>query len=180
MSMYEFRLEDSWVQNRGAACTSACVLAALGAMGASGLPDLAVGSKFLAGAEYGAPALFDYVTLPGRRAPLDLKIEALARGHGLPVRSQTTVVLPGLRQRPKPDEVLIVHLAFGQESPEHYGSWGWNALQPSTYSTGGHSVVLAALDGPGWTVLDPNRPALQSWPRPGIATAHTRLGLASS
>ena len=113
MSMYEFRLEDSWVQNRGAACTSACVLAALGAMGASGLPDLAVGSKFLAGAEYGAPALFDYVTLPGRRAPLDLKIEALARGHGLPVRSQTTVVLPGLRQRPKPDQVLIVHLAFG-------------------------------------------------------------------
>ena len=180
MSMYEIRLEESWVQNRGAACTSACVLAALGAMGASGLPDLAAASGFLAGAEYAAPGLLDYVSLPNRRAPLDLKIEALGRGHGVSVSSLTSVVFPGSAQRPNPDEVLIVHLVYGQEAPERYGTWGWHPLIPSSYSTGGHSVVLAALEGEGWMVLDPNRPALQSWPRPGIATAHTRLGLASS
>lgn len=177
MSMYEFRLEDSWVQNRGAACTSACVLAGLGAMGATGLPDLAAASGFLAGAEYAAPGLFDYVSLPGRRAALDVKVESLARDHGLALSCHTSIVFPGSTQSPNPDEVLIVHLVYGQEAPERYGTWGWNPLVPTSYSTGGHSVVLAALDGPGWTVLDPNRPALQSWPRPGIATAHTRLAL---
>ena len=178
MSMYEIRLEESWVQNRGAACTTACVLAGLGAMGALELPDLAAASGFLAGGEYAAPGLLDYLSLPNRRAPLDLKIEALAKGHGLAASSQTTVVLPGWPQRPVDGELLIVHLAYGQEAPERYGTWGWHPLVPSTYSTGGHSVVLAALEGSGWTVLDPNRPGLQSWPRAGIATAHTRLSLA--
>jgi len=177
--MYEFLLEKSWIQNQGAACTSACVLAALGALGAHDLPDLATASAFLAGQPNGAPALLDYVTLPGRRAPLDLRIEQLAAAHGAVVASRSEVVLPGLRQRPAGDEVLIVHLAYGQEAPGRYGTWGWHILRPATYSTGGHSVVLAALDGSGWLVLDPNRPGLQDWPRPGIATARTRLRTAS-
>jgi hypothetical protein len=175
--MYEFLLEKSWIQNQGAACTSACVLAGLGALGAVELPDLATASTFLAGQPNGAPALLDYVTLPRRRAPLDLRIEQLAAAHGVSVNSVSEVVLPGKRQRPADAEVLIVHLAYGQEAPGRYGTWGWHPLQPATYSTGGHSVVLAALDGEGWTVLDPNRPGLQSWPRPGIATARTRLSL---
>jgi len=173
--MYEFLLEKSWIQNQGAACTSACVLAGLGALGATDLPDLATASTFLAGHPNGAPGLLDYVTLPHRRAPLDLRIEQLAAAHGIGVSSTSEVVLPGLKQQPGDAEVLIVHLAYGQEAPGRYGSWGWNPLHPATYSTGGHSVVLAALDGGGWTVLDPNRPGLQNWPRPGIATARTRL-----
>ena len=59
--MYEFLLEKSWIQNQGAACTSACVLAGLGALGALDLPDLATGSALLAGQSFGAPALLDYV-----------------------------------------------------------------------------------------------------------------------
>jgi hypothetical protein len=176
--MYEFLLEKSWIQNQGAACTSACVLAALGALGALELPDLATASNFLAGQPNGAPALLDYVTLPHRRAPLDMRIEELGSRHGITVSSLSEVVLPGRRQRPGESEVLIVHLAYGQEAPGRYGSWGWNPLNPATYSTGGHSVVLAALDGDGWTVLDPNRPRLQNWPHPGIATARTSLRLA--
>jgi hypothetical protein len=177
--MYEFLLEKSWIQNQGAACTSACVVAALGALGGRDLPDLATASTILAGRPNAAPGLLDYVTLPFRRAPLDLRIEDLAVAHGVRLSSRSEVVLPGLRQRPGDGEVLIVHLAYGQEAPGRYGSWGWNALSPATYSTGGHSVVLAALDGDGWTVLDPNRPGLQDWPRPGIATARTRLRVVS-
>ena len=178
--MYEFLLEKSWIQNQGAACTSACVLAGLGALGAEDLPDLATASAFLAGQPNGAPALLDYVTLPVRRAPLDLRIERLAAAHGVAVAARSEVVLPGLRQKPADGEVLIVHLAYGQEAPGRYGTWGWHPLLPTTYSTGGHSVILAALDGEGWTVLDPNRPGLQNWPRPGIVTARTRLRMVSS
>jgi hypothetical protein len=179
-AMYEFLLEKSWIQNQGGACTSACVVAALGALGVPDLPDLATASCFLAGQAYGAPALLDYVSLPNRRAPLDLRIERLAADRGAAITATSEVVLPGWPLRPADAAVLIVHLAYGQEAPGRYGSWGWHPLQPATYSTGGHSVVLAALDGAGWTVLDPNRPALQSWPRPGIATARTRLSLGPS
>jgi hypothetical protein len=173
--VYESRLEQSWVQNQGAACTSACVLSALGALGATGLPDLATASRSLAGQPFAAPGLLDYVTLPGRKAPLDVRIESLARGHALKLNARTGVVLPGWPLRLAPGELLIVHLAYGQEAPARYGTWGWNPLLPVTYSTGGHSVVLAAVEGSAWTVLDPNRPRLQDWPRPGIATATTRL-----
>ena len=173
--MYDILLEESWVQNQGAACTSACVLAALGALGAQGLPDLATASRFLAGQPFGAPALLDYVGLPGRRAPLDIRIESLARGHSLKVNARSGVVLLGLSLAPAVGEILIAHLAWGQEAPARYGTWGWNPLLPSTYSTGGHSVVLVAVKGSEWTVLDPNRPKLQDWPRPGIATARTSI-----
>jgi len=173
--MYESLLEQSWVQNQGAACTSACILAGLGALGATGLPDLATASKYLAGAPLGAPALLDYVTLPGRRAPLDIRIESLARGHALKVNARSGVAVPGWPLHPASGEVLIVHLAYGQEAPARYGTWGWNPLLPWTYSTGGHSVVLAGVEGSAWTVLDPNRPRLQDWPLPGIATATTRI-----
>ncbi|HVD00936.1 MAG TPA: hypothetical protein VNG93_07295 [Candidatus Dormibacteraeota bacterium] len=175
--MYETLLERSWVQNQGAACTSACVLAALGALGAAALPDLATASKYLAGTPLGAPSLLAYLTLPGRKAPLDIRIESLARGHGLKVSARSEATLPGWPLRPVADEILIVHLAYGQEAPARYGTWGWNPLLPSTYSTGGHSVVLAAVEGSAWTVLDPNRPRLQEWPRPGLATAQTRIRL---
>jgi len=175
--MYEFLLEKSWIQNRGAACTSAAVLAGLGALGAAGLPDLEAASAILAGKPYCAPGLFDYVSLPGRRAPLDLRIERLAADHGLSIRSESTVVLPFWPLTPRPGEILIGHLAYGQEAAGRYGAWGWNPLRPATYATGGHSVVVVAVEGPAWTVLDPNRPGLQLWPRPGIATARTTLRL---
>ena len=171
-----FLFEPAWVRNQGAACTSAAVLAALGALGAVRLPSLAAASLALgAAAEYGAPGLLDYVSWPGRRAPLDLRVEALAAAAGLRVRSRSTAVVPGLPLRPRPDEVLLVHLAWGQERPGTYGAWGWNPLKPATYSTGGHSVLLARVDGRRWTVLDPNLEGLQKWPRPGLATAATRL-----
>ena len=86
--------------------------------------------------------------------------------------------MPGWPARPREDELLVVNLAWGQEAPGRYGSWGWHPLRPSTYSTGGHSVVLAEVrEGGGWTVLDPNHEGLQLWPRPGLAVTVTRLGL---
>lgn len=171
--MYESSLEKSWVQNRGAACTSAALLAAIGALGGRDLPDLARASRVLAGAEYAAPALLDYVSLPGRRAPLDVRLEALALEHGLQVRASTRVVAPLWPLRPPAGGMLVVHLAWGQEAPGHYGSWGWRPLLPASYSYGGHSVVLAEVEPRGWRVLDPNHPGIQNWPRPGVATAKT-------
>ena len=171
-----FELEAAWVRNQGAACTSAAVLAALGALGAQGLPPLGESSLLLGAPHpYAAPGLLDYVGLPGRRAPLDLRIERLAETHGLRVRSRSLAVLPGWPLRPRPRELLLVHLAWGQERPGHYGAWGWRPLVPATYSTGGHSVVLAAVEGRRWTVLDPNHERLQEWLRPGLATALTRI-----
>lgn len=170
-------LEQAWVQNRGAACTTAAILAGLGALGAVALPELEQATMKLGAAEpLGAPGLLDYVSWPGRRAPLDLRIEALAGAHGLAVRSRSSLRPPGRRLRPRAGEVLVAHLAWGQEAPGHYGSWGWHPLRPATYNTGGHSVVLAALEGSRWLVLDPNREGLQRWPRPGLATAVTRIG----
>src|SRR4030081_1911102 len=99
-AMYEFLLEKSWIQNQGAPCTSACVVAALGALGGKHLPDLATASTILAGRPNGPPGLLDYVTLPFRRAPLDLRIEDLAVAHGVRLSSRSEVVLPGLRARP--------------------------------------------------------------------------------
>jgi hypothetical protein len=169
-------LERAWVQNRGAACTSAAILAGLGALGAAGLPPLEEATRALGADEpLGAPRLGDYVSWPGRRAPLDLRVEALAAVHGVAVRSDSSFRLPGWPLRPRAGEVLVAHLAWGQEAPGHYGSWGWYPLRPATYSTGGHSVVLAAAEAGGWQVLDPNHPGLQRWPRPGLATAVTRL-----
>jgi hypothetical protein len=169
-------LDSAWVQNRGAACTTAAILAGLGALGATGLPTLEGATMALGAAEpLGAPGLLDYVSWPGRRAPLDLRIEALADAHGLVVRSRSGFRLPGWPLRPRAGEVLVAHLAWGQEAPGHQGSWGWYPLRPATYNIGGHSVVLAALDGRGWRVFDPNHPGLQHWPRPGLATAVTRI-----
>jgi hypothetical protein len=175
LPMSQNLLEENWVQNQGAACTAAAVLAGLGALGAIGLPGLGPGSATLAGTAFAAPALLDYVSWSGRRAPLDLRIERLAAQHGLGVVSHTGPVMPLWPLRPIPGEVLICHLAWGQEAPGRFGTWGWNPLRPSTYSTGGHSVLLVAVDGRRWTVLDPNHPGLQNWPRPGIATAATRI-----
>jgi hypothetical protein len=169
-------LERAWVPNRGAACTSAAILAGLGALGAVGLPELEEATVRLgATVPLGAPGLLDYVSWPGHRAGLDLRVEALAGAHGLAVRSRSCVRLPGWRLRPQAGEILLAHLAWGQEAPGRHGSWGWHALRPATYNTGGHSVVLAALDGRGWLVLDPNWEGLQRWPRPGLATAVTRI-----
>lgn len=170
-------LEAAWVPNRGGACTTAAVLAALGALGARALPEL--GSATLAlGARrpYGAPPLLDYLGCHGRPSRLDRRIEALAKRHGLAVRSRTNLVLPGWPLRPRPGQVLVVNLAWGQEAPGRWGSWGWKPLRPATYSTGGHSVVLVDLlsDG-GWLVLDPNHPGLQRWPRPGLAVTVIRI-----
>ncbi|MDQ6691477.1 MAG: hypothetical protein M3Z13_01795 [Candidatus Dormibacteraeota bacterium] len=150
-------------------------MAALAALGAHNLPDLGVVTLALAKRRYGAPDLLDYVSWPGRRAPLDLAVERLALECGIAVRSRSSAVLPGRRLRPRPGAVLVVHLAFGQEAPGRYGTWGWHPLRPFTYTTGGHSVLLAGTDGPRWRVLDPNFPAMQQWPRPGLATATTLI-----
>ena len=169
-------LKSAWVRNQGGACTSAAVLAGLGALGARGLPGIGAATLELGAAyEFGAPALMDYVTLPGRRAPLDVRIERLAARCALAVRSHSGLVARGRRVRPAPGEALIVNLAWGQEAPGRYGTWGWHPLRPATYSTGGHSVVLVETHGPEWLVLDPNLPELQRWPRPGWATAKTLI-----
>jgi hypothetical protein len=172
------RLVRAWVANQGGACTTASVLAALGGLGAAGLPDLAAATLALGARQaYGAPGLLDYVGLPGRRAPLDLRVEALAASCGLTVRSRSGLVPPGWPLRPRPDLTLVANLAWGQERPGHYGTWGWNPLLPATYSTGGHSVVLAAVEAREWVVLDPNHKGLQRWPRPGLAVTVTRISL---
>lgn len=171
----EFLLEQGWVENRGAACTTAAVLAGLAALGAPNLPDLATATRLIAGREYGAPDLLDYISWPGRRAPLDQRVEAMAAGAGLAVRCRSAAVLPGVPLHPRPAAILVAHLAYGQEAAGRYGTWGWHPIRPSTYATGGHSVILAATTDAGWTVLDPNFPTLQRWPRPGLATAVTRL-----
>jgi hypothetical protein len=169
-------LSSAWVRNQGGACTSACVLIGLGALGARDLPDLGAATLALgASTAYGAPGLFDYVSLPGRRAPLDPAVEALAAAGGAAVRSSSALLPPGWPLRPPVFGVLIVHLAWGQEAPGRYGTWGWHPLRPSTYSTGGHSVVLAETRGREWLVVDPNHPEPQLWPRPGWATARTLI-----
>jgi hypothetical protein len=166
------------VPNQGAACTTASILTALGGLGARSLPDVGTATLALgAHQRYGAPGLLDYVTLPGRRAPLDGRVEALAGRAGLAVASWSGLVAPGWRPRPAgAAEVLVVNLAWGQEAPGRYGTWGWYPLRPSTYSTGGHSVVLAGVeDGGAWVVVDPNHPGVQHWPRPGLAVTITRV-----
>jgi hypothetical protein len=171
-------LEAVWVANQGAGCTTASILAALGALGARDLPVLGEATLALgARTAFGAPALLDYVGLPGRRAPLDLRVEALAAAHGLGVRSSSRLVLPGWPQRPRADEALVANLAWGQEAPGRYGTWGWHPLRPATYTTGGHSVLLAGAAGGGWLVLDPNHRGVQRWPQPGVAVTVTRIRL---
>ena len=173
-------LESAWVENQGAACTTAAVLAALGALGARGLPELGAATLLLgARVPFGAPALLDYVALPGRRPPLDRRIEALAGRHGLRVTSHTAVVARPRALVPSHDEMVVANLGWGQEEPGRWGSWGFHPALPGTWSTGGHSVVLAqVLEDRGWLVLDPNHRGLQRWPRPGRAVTATRISLA--
>jgi hypothetical protein len=174
-------LDEIWVPNEGGACTTASVLAALGALGARGLPGLGPATLALGAHEpFGAPALMDYVSLPGRRAPLDLRVEALAVGCGLTVRSHSGLVARGRSVRPGPGEALVVNLAWGQEAPGRYGSWGWHPLRPRTYATGGHSVLLIGVESDGtWVVLDSNHRGVQRWPRPGLAVTTTRIAPAA-
>lgn len=152
------------------------MLAGLGVLGARDLPELGESTLALGAAvAYGAPALMDYVSLPRRRAPLDRRIEALAAAHGVAVRSHSGLVARGRRIRPAEGEVLVANLAWGQERPGVYGTWGWHPLRPSTYTTGGHSVLLVGVEGREWLVLDPNHRGVQRWPRPGLPTTVTRL-----
>lgn len=165
---------SAWVQNQGAACTTASLLIALGLLKVPSLPALGPATLALgASHEYGAPGLLDYVS--GR---LDRRVEALAAGRGISVRSRTGPVAPGWPLRRRAGEALVAHLAWGQERPGVYGTWGFSPLRPATWSTGGHSVVLLenAAAG-GWRVLDPNHPGIQAWPRAGVAVTATRLAL---
>ncbi|TMC11521.1 MAG: hypothetical protein E6J41_05780 [Chloroflexi bacterium] len=107
----------------------------------------------------------DYVSLPGRRAPLDVRVEALAAAAGLRVRCRSGLVARGRALRPAPGEALVANLAWGQERPGLVGTWGWHALRPATYQTGGHSVLLVAVEGREWLVLDSNHEGLQRWSR---------------
>ena len=175
------KLSASRVQNMGGSCTTAAVLTVLGGLGARALPALPEATLALGAAGMlMAPGLLDYVSLPGRRAPLDERIEALSARHGLRVSSRTALVIPGLPQRPRAGEVLVTNLAWGQEAPGHYGTWGWHPLRPVTYTTGGHSVVLAGIEASGaWLVVDPNLPGVQRWPRPGVAVTVTRIRAAA-
>jgi len=174
-----FSGQSAWVQNQGAACTTASLLIALGVLGVPDLPPLGPATLALGAAqEYGAPGLLDYVSRPGRRAPLDLRVERMAAERGVAVRSRTGLVLPGWPLRRRPREVLVAHLVWGRERPGFYGTWGFSPLHRGTWSTGGHSVVVLDADGGGWQVLDPNHPGVQAWPRPGVAVTRTRLSLA--
>ena len=171
-----FSYESAWVANRGAACTSASTLIALGLLGVPDLPPLEAATTALgASTPYGAPGLLDYVTLPGRRSPLDLAIEALAAARGRPVRSRTGLVFPWPPLATGPGSILVAHLAWGQERPGVYGTWGFHPLRPATWATGGHSVVVLAGGGGPWRVLDPNHQGVQQWPRPGVAVTATRI-----
>jgi hypothetical protein len=168
--------EAAWVPNQGASCTTASVLAALGILGARDLPELGAATLALgARSAYGSPALTDYVNLPGRVRALDRRIEALAASRGLPVRSATSLTLPGWTPRLGAGEAVVANLAWGQERPGVYGTWGWHPLRPASYSTGGHSVVLLESAGGAWTVLDPNHQGVQRWPRQGLALTVTRI-----
>ncbi len=165
-----------WVRNQGAGCTSAALLIALGLLGVPDLPPLGEATRlFGAPREFAAPGLLDYVSLPGRPAPLDRRVEALAAARGVPVRSRTRLVLPGWPLRIRPGEILVAHLAYGQERPGVRGSWGFRLLDSTTWATGGHSVVVLETGPDGWRVLDPNLEGVQAWPRPGIAVTATRL-----
>jgi hypothetical protein len=84
-------------------------------------------------------------------------------------------VARGWRPRPGPGEALVVNLAWGQEAPGRSGTWGWHPLRPATYATGGHSVVLAAVEDGEWVVVDPNHEGVQRWPRGGLAVTVTRI-----
>lgn len=171
---------EAWVQNQGAACTSASLLIAMELLGVPGLPALGPATLALGAAqEYGAPGLLDYVSLPGRRAPLDLRVEALGAARGVALRSATGLVLPFAALRPRPGSILVAHLAWGQERPGRYGTWGFSPVRPGTWSRGGHSVVVVAAGPSGWRVLDPNLPGVQEWPRPGVAVTATRLAPAN-
>jgi hypothetical protein len=169
-------LAAAWVPNRGGACTTAAVLAGLRVLGAPTVPDLGAATLALGAPErYAAPALMDYVSLPGRPAPLDRRVEELAVQLGIRVRCRTSLTVPGQPLHPAAGEVLVANLAWGQERPGVYGTFGWNPLQPSTYATGGHSVLLVAVEDGAWLVLDSNHPGLQRWPRPGLALTATRI-----
>lgn len=164
--------------NQGAACTTAAVVTVLRALGARDLPDLAQATLRLgARRPYGPPPLRAYLRWPWQRAaPLDLAVEALAAGGGVPVRSRTTLRLPWPAPRPRAGSCLVANLAYGQERPGTRGTWGWNPLRPRTYSAGGHSVVVAAAGprGERW-VVDSNWPGLQHWRRPGWSMTVTRI-----
>jgi hypothetical protein len=175
-----FRTHGTWVRNSGAACTSASLLIGLGLLGVPDLPSLREASRlFGATADFGAPGLLDYLSFPGRRAPLDVRVERLAAARGHPVSSRTGCVLPTLPLRAPSSggEVLVAHLLYGQERPGVYGCWGFRPLDRRTWATGGHSVVVLET-GRRWKVLDPNHEEIQEWPRPGIALTTTRLRLA--
>ena len=168
-------VEAAWVANAGPSCTSAALLAALGLLGVTGLPGLEAGTRELAGAPFAAPALLDYVGLPGRRAPLDRRVEALGGRLGAAVQSRTRLAVPGRPPATPPGWVTVAHLAWGQERPGVYGSWGFRLLERASWDTGGHSVVLLTGGRGSWRVLDPNHPLIQEWPRPGVAVTVTRI-----
>ena len=164
--------------NQGAACTTAAIVTVLRAMGARDLPDLARATVELgAPAPYGPPPIRSYLRWPWKRAaPLDRAVEALAAGSGLTVRCRTSLRLPWPGPRPTGGSSVVANLAYGQEAPGVEGTWGWNPLRPSTYGSGGHSVVVAAvLEGGERLVVDPNWPGLQRWRHPGWSVTATRI-----
>lgn len=175
MSLSDGIYKAAWVANAGPSCTTAALLAGLGALGVPGLPGLEEGTRELAGAPLAAPALLDYVSLPGRRSRLDTRLERLAARLGRPVRSQTRVVLPGWPLRAAEGAVTVAHLAWGQERPGVYGTWGFHLLDRASWDSGGHSVVLVDGGRGRWRVLDPNHRGIQEWPRPGLAVTVTRV-----
>lgn len=174
-------VQASLIANQGPACTAAAILIALGALARDlgqevELPPLATATLALgARAELTPPGNLDYIAPPGRPSRLDRRVEALAASIGLPVRCRSELPLMVLRPRPRPGEALVCHLAWGQEEPGRTGFWGFHPLRPSTYSTGGHTVVVVAERDRGWLVGDPNHPTLQVWPRPGLAVVATRI-----
>jgi hypothetical protein len=179
------QLLDNYVPNEGDSCTSAAVLNSLAALGAQNLPDLAEVSAAISGVgQFQAPRITDYVGIPFlRRAPLDSRIEQLAASHGLKVRSETrlslvpskVVPLSSNLTMPGAGETLIGHMAWGQERPGVWGSWGFELTKMSDWNKVGHSVIIASAEGSGWAVIDSDNAGIQHWTRPGWAMATTTI-----
>ena len=179
------QLLDNYVPNEGDSCTSAAVLNSLAALGAQNLPDLSEVSAAISGVgPFQPPSWTDYIGIPFlRRAPIDSRIEQLAASHGLKIRSETRLSLVPSKltslasnlTMAGPGETLIGHMAYGQERPGVWGSWGFDATKPSDWSKVGHSVVIAAAEGSGWAVIDSDNAGIQHWAKPGWAMATTTI-----
>ena len=168
------------IANPDVSCTYAAVLTGLAALGVGDIPDIGDGATEL-GAKTPAsvPGFLDYIPSP-LTSPLDRSIEEFARRRGVEVKARSSIRLrvPSKVKAPQAGEVVIAHCERGQESPGVRTWLGLDWQRPSTWLSGGHSVVVAGvLPGGAWRVVDSNHPGVQTWPEPGLRFCETRISL---